>query len=78
VKFIAEQLEIAFNGEMKSYGGKRKGAGRPRSGKFSRTFFVNDTEHKELSKYLGLLRTAAATASTRKAELGKLAGKGSR
>jgi hypothetical protein len=39
-------------------GGKRPGAGKPRSGKFTRSFFVTDTEHKILVRYLAELRAA--------------------
>jgi len=33
-------------------GGRRAGAGHPRSGKFTRSFFITDLECKALDKYL--------------------------
>ena len=44
-----------------SYGGKRRGAGRPRSGKFTRSIFVTDIEHKQVVRLIADMRAGQAS-----------------
>lgn len=40
----------------RTHGGKRPNAGRPRVGKFSRSFFVTDGEYKKLLQLFSKLK----------------------
>lgn len=46
--------------KLRKHGGKRPGSGRPRSGKFTRSYFVTDIEDKELKAVLAKIRAGSA------------------
>jgi hypothetical protein len=41
---------------MNNWGGKRKGAGRPTTGRKTKTFYITEEEDKKLRAYLKELR----------------------